>query len=105
MRASPYDLSALGYRPVAIETAEGKAEYVAAQREFGRAAQLLRERLPAVLRRGELTRLADPAGGSVLVRRPAAVLQVQRAAHHHDRPDQADDPGHPVRLGGALYLE
>ena len=32
MRASPYDLSELGYPPVAIETAEGKAEYVAAQR-------------------------------------------------------------------------
>ena len=51
MRASPYDLSALGYPPVAIETAEGKAEYVAAQREFGQAAQLLRGRLLAVLRR------------------------------------------------------
>ena len=51
MRASPYDLSALGYSPVAIETAEGKAEYVAAQRRFGQAAQLLRERLLDVLRR------------------------------------------------------
>ena len=51
MRASPYDLSGLGYSPVAIETADGKAEYVAAQRRFGQAAQLLRERLLDVLRR------------------------------------------------------
>ena len=32
MRASPYDLTELGYQPVPIETAAGKAEYVAAQR-------------------------------------------------------------------------
>ena len=49
MRASPYDLSDLGYPPVRIETAAGKAEYVAAQREFARAAQELRGRLLAVL--------------------------------------------------------
>jgi hypothetical protein len=34
MRASPYDLSAHGYEPVAIETPDGKATYVAAQRGF-----------------------------------------------------------------------
>lgn len=51
MRASPYDLSDLGYAPVAIETADGKAEYVAAQRRFGQAAQQLRGRLLEVLRR------------------------------------------------------
>ncbi|HEY5881247.1 MAG TPA: 3-methyladenine DNA glycosylase, partial [Nakamurella sp.] len=34
MRASPYDLSDLGYPPIRIETAAGKAEYVAAQRDF-----------------------------------------------------------------------
>ncbi|HEY8533914.1 MAG TPA: 3-methyladenine DNA glycosylase [Micromonospora sp.] len=45
MRASPYDLSALGYTPVRIETPEGRAEYVAAQREFARRAALLRARL------------------------------------------------------------
>ena len=49
MRASPYDLSALGYRPVAIETADGRAEYVTAQRSFSDRAQPLRERLLAVL--------------------------------------------------------
>src|SRR5699024_9883355 len=34
MRASPYDLREWGYQPVPIETAAGKATYVAAQREF-----------------------------------------------------------------------
>ncbi|UFU08345.1 3-methyladenine DNA glycosylase [Ruania halotolerans] len=48
MRASPYDLTAWGYDPVPIETAEGKATYVAAQREFAARANTLRERLLAV---------------------------------------------------------
>ena len=48
MRASPYDLSALGRPPVRIETAEGKAEYVAAQRAFAQRAAPLRDRLLAV---------------------------------------------------------
>ena len=33
MQASPYDLTDLGYPPIRIETAEGRCEYVAAQRE------------------------------------------------------------------------
>ncbi len=45
MRASPYDLSALGYQPITIETPAGKAEYVAAQRGFADRAQALRTRL------------------------------------------------------------
>jgi hypothetical protein len=45
MRASPYDLSALGYEPVPIETAAGKATYAAAQRAFADRARPLRERL------------------------------------------------------------
>ncbi|MCU1605735.1 MAG: 3-methyladenine glycosylase [Modestobacter sp.] len=45
MRASPYDLADLGYPPVRIETAEGKAEYVAAQRRFAYQGATLRERL------------------------------------------------------------
>jgi hypothetical protein len=49
MQASPYDLSALGYRPVTIETADGKAEYVAAQRSFAERSQALRARLLAAL--------------------------------------------------------
>ena len=45
MRASPYDFSGLGYDPVPVETPEGKARYVAAQREFADRAAPLRERL------------------------------------------------------------
>jgi hypothetical protein len=50
MRASPYDLSDLGYLPVRIETADGKAEYVQQQREIAVAGQELRERLLAACR-------------------------------------------------------
>ncbi|HET7358414.1 MAG TPA: 3-methyladenine DNA glycosylase [Nocardioidaceae bacterium] len=45
MRASPYDLSELGYSPVRVETAEGKQEYVAAQRAFAERGAPLRARL------------------------------------------------------------
>jgi hypothetical protein len=45
MRASPYDLRDLGYAPVAVETAEGKAAYVAAQRAFAARGAALRARL------------------------------------------------------------
>jgi hypothetical protein len=51
MRASPYDLAALGYQPVRIETADGKAEYVAAQRAFAERGAALRTRLLDVLDR------------------------------------------------------
>lgn len=45
MRAAPYDLRELGYEPVRIETAEGKAEYVEAQRGFTVRGNALRRRL------------------------------------------------------------
>jgi hypothetical protein len=45
MRASPYDLVGLGYQPVRIETADGRAEYVGHQREFSRRAAVLRAAL------------------------------------------------------------
>ena len=45
MRASPYNLSALGVEPVRIETPEGKQEYVSAQRAFAARASALRDRL------------------------------------------------------------
>jgi len=48
MRASPYDLSALGYTPVRIETPEGKREYAAQQRAFTERAAPLRGRLTDV---------------------------------------------------------
>ena len=45
MRAAPYDLRELGYEPVRIETAEGKAQYAAEQRGFSERGQALRLRL------------------------------------------------------------
>jgi hypothetical protein len=45
MRASPYDLVALGYPPVPIETPAGRAEYARAQAGFARRAAPLRDRL------------------------------------------------------------
>ncbi|HET6739152.1 MAG TPA: 3-methyladenine DNA glycosylase, partial [Kribbella sp.] len=45
MRASPYDLAALGYSPVRIETPDGKAEYIATQRTFADRARPLRRQL------------------------------------------------------------
>lgn len=45
MRASPYDLEAWGYSPIAIETTAGKSEYVQLQRAFSEESQALRERL------------------------------------------------------------
>ena len=45
MRASPYDLSALGDSPVRIETTEGKQAYVAAQRSFAERGAPLRDAL------------------------------------------------------------
>jgi hypothetical protein len=45
MRASPYDLAALGYPPVPIETAAGRAAYARAQAGFSLRAGPLRERL------------------------------------------------------------
>jgi len=47
MRASPYDLTRLGYEPVRVETVEGRLEYVAAQRSFAERAAPLRARLIA----------------------------------------------------------
>ena len=50
MRASPYDLSELGYEPVRIETPQGRAEYAAAQRRFAERGQQLRRDLLAAVR-------------------------------------------------------
>jgi hypothetical protein len=47
MRAAPYDLADLGFEPVRIETAEGKAAYVEAQRTFAERGAPLRARLVA----------------------------------------------------------
>jgi hypothetical protein len=45
MRASPYDLSALGFDPIPVETPEGKDEYVRGQRELAEKAIPVRRRL------------------------------------------------------------
>ncbi|MET4225227.1 3-methyladenine DNA glycosylase [Oerskovia enterophila] len=45
MKASPYDVSSYGESPVAIETPEGKAEYVRLQRGFAERSAGLRARL------------------------------------------------------------
>lgn len=45
MRASPYDLSALGYEPIPIETADGKRAYAEHQRDFMEQATPLRQHL------------------------------------------------------------
>lgn len=49
MRASPYDLVDWGYPPVAIESAEGKAEYVAHQRGFADRAAGIRSTLRGIV--------------------------------------------------------
>jgi hypothetical protein len=61
MRASPYDLRELGYQPVRIETAEGRAEYARSQRRFARLGNQLRERLLHALDR--LERVPQAAAG------------------------------------------
>lgn len=49
MQASPYDCRAYGLAPVCIETAEGKATYVARQRALADEASALRRRLMEVI--------------------------------------------------------
>jgi hypothetical protein len=51
MRASPYDLRALGHAPLAIETPAGRAEYEIHQRAFAERSQPLRARLIALCER------------------------------------------------------
>lgn len=49
MRASPYDLAAFGYPPIAVETPEGRREYESHQRRLADRAAPLRDRLAASL--------------------------------------------------------
>jgi len=51
MRASPYDFSAIGLKPIAIETPEGRGEYEAEQRRLSALAEPVRARLIAELER------------------------------------------------------
>lgn len=45
MRASPYDLTELGYEPIAVESPEGRRRYVDEQRRLSAEAKPLRQRL------------------------------------------------------------
>ena len=51
MPASPYDLRPLGYEPIAIETAAGRADYERHQRAFAARAEPLRTRRLALCER------------------------------------------------------
>ena len=51
MRASPYDLSALGFAAIPIETPAGREDYAARQRAFAARGEPLRARLGALCRR------------------------------------------------------
>jgi hypothetical protein len=51
MRASPYDLRALGFEPIPIETTSGRAEYERHQRAFAGRGEPLRARLIALCER------------------------------------------------------
>lgn len=60
MRASPYDVTSLGYSSVAVETPAGKAIYVAEQRRLAKLARPLREQIIDICRR---SLLPDPVAG------------------------------------------
>ena len=65
MRASPYDLADLGFTPIAIETPEGRAEYVRHQRAFAESGAVLRSRLLTALGRlAVLPALTESSRGS-----------------------------------------
>ena len=49
MRASPYDLSDLGYRPIRIETSGGRRQYATEQRAISTRAAPLRQALLDIL--------------------------------------------------------
>ena len=81
MRASPYDLRDLGYEPVAIETREGKAAYVEAQRAFTTRSQELRRRLLEVVE-GVLSTTSTSSSSNGIRRpgrEPLATLPTRRA--------------------------
>ena len=59
MRASPYDLTGLGFAPIAVETRAGRDEYAEGQREIHRRSAPVREKLLAEL--GRIRALTSPA--------------------------------------------
>jgi hypothetical protein len=83
MRASPYDLTDLGYSPVRVETVEGRQEYVQAQRSFADRAAPLRDRLIAAASfapiKGELGSNVGPDAQFALDRRGDGLSRRERA--------------------------
>jgi hypothetical protein len=51
MRASPYDLREIGFEPIRVETADGRAEYVRFQRKIYECARPIRQRVLMAYRR------------------------------------------------------
>ncbi|TQJ09750.1 3-methyladenine DNA glycosylase [Lapillicoccus jejuensis] len=84
MRAAPYDLIELGYEPVRIETREGKAAYVAAQRGFAVRGNALRRRLVDVL--DDLLAQGDAARGDVELEQRQDAAGDSGAGHLADAP-------------------
>ncbi len=64
MQASPYDVSDYGVAAIAIETPQGKAEYVQRQRDYAERSQLLRGRLIEVIRAAQKAAATETEGGS-----------------------------------------
>ncbi|MGN0099327.1 MAG: hypothetical protein ACI39C_00160 [Dietzia sp.] len=62
MRSSPYDLSAWGLSPIPVETAEGRAQFVAFQKQWLARTQILRTRFLDAVHRVELLSGPVPAG-------------------------------------------
>ncbi len=86
MRAAPYDLADLGFEPVAIETTEGKAAYVEAQRGVRRARRAAAGEADRGVRAPAL-RLGSPV---VPVGPPAPVLVEQVDQRRRGRQHVAD---------------
>lgn len=59
MEASPYDCRSWGFGVVAIETPEGKAEYVHRQRALAQRAEPIRQRLVGLIEQAQATRLGS----------------------------------------------
>ena len=71
MRAAPYDLADLGFEPVRIETAEGRAAYAREQRAFAERGAPLRRALIE-----ECERLLDAAPAQVAPAQAASTQNV-----------------------------
>lgn len=87
MRASPYDLAALGYEPLKIETAVGRLQYESEQRDLAAKSAPLRARLRDVCQQIATTLSVPPVNHPPphLLAQPdeGALRQVQRPVLQH----------------------